>query len=524
MSFDLKSALSKIDGKPRISVSALETLGITEQEQVLRVVHPELFHTPASKNIWKELEGEYPEFLHFLKGSRAQFAAFPASGIPAQSAAIAKSVPKDMNAGIGIAHDPGNNIMVHPHISECFQMLRPDNVSEQDFLKVQNSVFKYNNGLGTPWYRRLARLRYLQDGKADPQLHQSMQKSLGIEPVPGYGGTGNLSLAFDLLLGPSTPLVFPVTYWGNMNLKSKLSSLRVIKSDFQNSSGEIEVSNLRTSLEELKVSGYKKAGVYFNYPHNPTGKVPTKTQAGEISTVLQDFASSDFQIVAVCDEPYYPFQKGKESIEVPFSYYLQPGENRNLITVVSINGTKRDGLYGLRHGDLIFLLPHGLSDNCLKVLEKDLLAGYIRGQYSFSNALNQYLLARCLSGDALCAIKNPDELSLDSSYAQKEAELKDQVNSRVEETAGRLAQCELIQRACKNGELASGGFFLSYFLSDALVQKGITPRDVHELGLKKNCGVIASSDYLRINALLPEGKLEEFASNLESVLEELTRR
>ena len=60
-----------------------------------------------------------------------------------------------------------------------------------------------------PWYRRVARLRYLEDGKQSSNLRASMQRSLVTDPIPCYGGTSALSMVFWLFGGAGCPVIFP---------------------------------------------------------------------------------------------------------------------------------------------------------------------------------------------------------------------------------------------------------------------------------------------------------------------------
>ena len=62
-----------------------------------------------------------------------------------------------------------------------------------------------------------------------------------------------------------------------------------------------------------------------------------------------------------------------------------------MVTAVSINGTKRDGIYGFRHSDLFFQYPIETNVEAVKILEEDILQGMLRGLFSFSNVLNQYI-------------------------------------------------------------------------------------------------------------------------------------
>ena len=148
-----------------------------------------------------------------LSGSQAEVAQFPSAGIPAQSKAIAQHVKKDLNAGIGIAHDTNGQIMAAPFIDRFIDELRPDNCTTAVWKQVRNELLKYTSSLGAPWYRRVARLRYLNDGKNSSNLMASMGTLSSCGPNSLHGGTSALSLVFWLFGGSGCPTIFPRTYW-----------------------------------------------------------------------------------------------------------------------------------------------------------------------------------------------------------------------------------------------------------------------------------------------------------------------
>jgi len=206
------------------------------------------------------------------------------------------------------------------------------------------------------------------------------------------------------------------TYWGNINLK--LAHARALKDvcDLVDGDGLIRPDVLWSRLEAARAEGFSKVAVYFNFPHNPTGIVPTREQAAELEDIIQGSADAGFRIVVLCDEPYYPFVRGRDVIRVPFSHYMKPGDNRNVLTFASINGTKRDGMYGLRHTDLVVLTPESVSDEAIDLFERGVLAGYMRGAFSFSCALSQYLLARAITEDPLVCLRSPGEQRLSENF------------------------------------------------------------------------------------------------------------
>jgi aspartate/methionine/tyrosine aminotransferase len=487
---------------------------------IVQKLLPDVFLSKKAARVHANLRREYPELLDIAKGTACFFTAFPSTGIPAQSKAItAAGVAKDFNAGIGVAKDDEGNVLINPELAALFDLLKPEGSTDAEWLKVRNQVFNYNDGLGTPWYRELARKRYLLDGASRPALQAQMQSSLNIKPLPVYGGTTALSIAFELGVGEGCPLIFPSTYWDNMDLKAEHQRSRREVCEYIDRRGRFHPEDLKDHLQELRKRGFYKAAVYFNFPHNPTGIVPSESVCLRFQGIIQEMADVDFKIVVICDEPYYPFVRGNDAVRVPFSYYMQPGENRNVLTFVSINGTKRDGMYGLRHSDFMVLTPTNISKEGVNLFEKELLSGYVRGTFSFSDALNQYLLGRAMTDDPFVVLKKSAELVISEAYLAEESLLINRMADKVKKLEKVLDSVEGIRLVRDEEHDCAGGFFLSYEILPELAETGVRAKDIHRAGLQVNCGLVATGGYIRINGLINEQKFVEFADNLRKAIE-----
>ncbi len=486
---------------------------------LLRQLVPEAFLEPETSRLHDMLDVYYPELLTFLEGSTGYWTVFPEKGIPAQAYAIEQHVNPRFNAGIGVAKTPSGDILMNPLLGAIFDRLRPNDIDPDDWRRVRNTVFKYNHGLGAPWYRQVAYLRYMRDGRSDRPASKLMERVLRIKPIPIYGGTTGLTVAFGVALGSQMPIVLPSTYWGNINLKIAHEGAIKVKSEYLDQTGTIRPEKLWETLDSLKRKGYRKAAIYFNFPHNPIGIVPTREQAAEFQDVVQGMATPDFRIAVFVDEAYYPFVRGDDAIRVPFSYYMNPVENRNIITFVSINGTKRDGVYGMRHSDLIVLAPATVPDKGIELLEQGVVAGYMRGTFSFSSGLNQYFIARALTGDPLVPLRQPWDITLSEEYFAEEKKIADYMADSVEKTLSHIDTIEQLERVTGTLEKhAYGGFFATFRLSGAEL-RDVQAFDVHKAGLHNECGVIATSGFLRINGLITEDSDEQFKANLRKSIE-----
>lgn len=489
----------------------LDQLNPQKKNAILEILNPSI--PEALLSLHKRLYDLHKPFELLLSGSQAEVAQFPSAGIPAQSKSIAQHVRKDLNAGIGIAHDTNGQILAAPFIDRFIDELRPDNCNTAVWQQVRNELLKYTSSLGAPWYRRVARLRYLNDGKNASNLMTSMERSLVVEPIPCYGGTSALSLVFWLFGGSGCPIIFPRTYWGNMNLKCRIHGMQSILCDYLDIDGRINPKRLRETLIKTRNEGFSKAIVYFNFPHNPTGAMPTPEEALALGDVCREIASENFAILTLSDEPYFPFVRGEHSSKIPFSYYLQPMDNTNMVTAVSINGTKRDGIYGFRHSDLIFQYPYNISKEAVNILEKDILQGLLRGIFSFSNVLNQYIVGRGLTQNPLLPLMSLSDIELSLMVSEEEQLMVEAMAEEVLKTSTILSGKGFEDLNRVGSDEVAGGFFISYKPETS------SAKEIHESGLKNQCGVIAAGQYVRINALLPTESRNEFSQNLMKTLD-----
>lgn len=497
--------------QPEMLLECISGLSEQKKQAVMNTLMPDI--SASLSQLHQNLFELHRPFEILLNGTYAELAQFPSAGIPAQSKAISQQVIKGCNAGIGIAHDPDGEILAAPFVNRFLELLKPETCNQAIWNSVRNELLKYTSSLGAAWYRKIARLRYLRDGSPNETLKSLMHKSMVSDPIPCNGGTSALSLIFWLYGGAGCPVVFPRTYWGNMNLKCRLHGMQVEVCDYMDNDGVIIPQNLRDILNKIRDRGFSKAIVYFNFPHNPTGVMPTESEAEALGNICREAAANDFSVVAVSDEPYFPFLRGSKSIRVPFSYYLQPLNCQNMITAVSINGTKRDGIYGFRHSDLIFQYPLETSTKAVKILEDDILQGLLRGLFSFSNVLNQYIVGRGLTQNPLIPLMNSADIELSEEAFHEEQQMVDQMASEVLKTASMLSVKDFEGFNRIGSEDAAGGFFVSH------VADGISSNEVHRTGLQNQCGIISAGDYVRINALLPSNYRSQFIQNLKRTLD-----
>ncbi|MFH0834607.1 MAG: aminotransferase class I/II-fold pyridoxal phosphate-dependent enzyme [Patescibacteria group bacterium] len=460
--------------------------------------------SPAALKENQVLQRTYPELLALLSYA-SRMTGFPATGIPAQAAenkkfaaARAGSDLGFVDAGIGQGANAEGNVLTNPEITKIFDLLKPDDISAEDWSKVRKIVFGYAGGVGMPWYRALARKRALHDCGGN-------LPTLAFDPVVAPGGTAVLDKATDLYLSPGEKMLVPDQRWKNVDLQVNKKGAILAEYDTQN-----PVASLRSALLKAKEDGERKVHIYLNYANNPSGKLPTEEEAREMNAIINEFGDQGLGIVVYVDIPYHPFNYNDEKIDKPLYYYLQP-TSKNVVVNVSVDGTKRDGVYGWRVANWLTLLSKDAPAEAKKVLETGKIAAMMRADLSFSNCLAQYLITRAMTGDALAPLKNPDELEISEKYLAAEREMVEWAKECALKLIADLRSIPNI-----TFEPGDGGFFLKF-----IPPKGKTPNEVAQALKKAGIGTIALADCVRITTTIPRDKYEFFVSTLKQVLGEM---
>ena len=86
-----------------------------------------------------------------------------------------------------------------------------------------------------------------------------------------FGGTGALSIAFNLFLDPAETVLLPSIIWRNYKLIAKKAGVKSDTYQLFNSEGKFNITNLCSKIEEYSLN-QKNILVVLNDPcQNPTG-------------------------------------------------------------------------------------------------------------------------------------------------------------------------------------------------------------------------------------------------------------
>ncbi|MDP3975620.1 MAG: aminotransferase class I/II-fold pyridoxal phosphate-dependent enzyme [bacterium] len=512
--------------------------------RLIRSQFPRLFWSESARADNAVLDRDWPELLQGNDGTILSRTGMPKSGVPVQSARIAQHVDARFRASIGIAFDESGQVLANPVLKEHLRAYvdrvgdrAEPPLEESERAQLLEKIFQYNGNDG--WYRRFSKQLFLSDCK-NPNLSKreaaqsAYERALRVAPISVPGGATGMEYGFACGVTGGSKVLCPKTYWGAINLKAEHYDTLASDCEYVDGDGVIRPDRLRAALEQARRQRYKRVTLYFNFPHNPSGAMPTKAQAKELADVVQESARDGFFINIICDEPYDPFTRdsadasgGNRVIDRPFSSYMVPGQNKNMLTMVCRNGTKRFGVYGFRHADFAVLTPENVSEAVIVAVDSK-LRGLRRGLNSFGSALNEILTAVAVTGNPrMCLEGLSDEETREAILRYQEQYEAAMITYMAECSEAMTAACSVpgVQEHLKlvgdPGVDAAGGFFISLQPTDSLRAEGVTADDIHCAGVfSGNCGVIATNDYVRINATaIAPGDRETFVRHLAAAVE-----
>jgi aspartate/methionine/tyrosine aminotransferase len=317
------------------------------------------------------LAKETPVVLSLLSERGKRFF-FPAKGILAQGAE-AKQKAKVANATVGIATENGAPMHLGS-VSKYFTGLTPA------------EIYDYAPSYGKPEVRA-----------AWAKKQRAETPSLGdhptSNPVVTNALTHGLGLVGDLFLDPGDVALSPDLLWENYNLSWE-TRLGATFDYFPFFDDKLTGFNLPAFKAALQRHRGKKLVVSLNFPNNPSGYTPTKTEAGAIVAALTAEAEAGTRLVVCVDDAYYGmFYDPACQTESVFGALARA--SNNLLAIKVDGGTKEAFIWGLRVGFVTFGIKNGTAA-AYKALE-DKTAGLIRAYVSNISNPGQSIMLKALS-------------------------------------------------------------------------------------------------------------------------------
>jgi len=320
----------------------------------------------------KTLEGTVAADFMSEAGKRIYFP----KGIVAQSAE-AKSKATLYNATIGMATKDGQPM----YLSDIYNQFVPGS-----FKPAQ--LFSYAPGGGDPTLRDLWKAEMLKKNPSLEGKHIS-------RPIITGGLTHSLSLISLLFSGEGDTLVIPDLAWDNYELIYTALNNSVIKT-FKTYDAA-DAFNVAGMVEAIRSVKNKKVRILLNFPNNPTGYTPSKTEMKMIVDALKGLADDGYKLLVISDDAYfglfYEPETAKESL-----FAALCDVHPNILAVKGDAATKEAMVWGFRVAFVTFGCK-GMTDAQYDALDKKML-GMIRATVSSCDHPGQTLLIHAMQSDS----------------------------------------------------------------------------------------------------------------------------
>lgn len=293
------------------------------------------------------------------------------------------------NATRAIALESGE--MMHLDVSRA---LVPDFISTE-------SIYGYAPVLGQPELRQKWETHLRE---TNPSLAQATFSL----PIVTSGMTHGLSLLAELFVDSSDTLVLPDKIWGNYRLIFESKAQAKIKTyPFYDAEYLFNTDGFRETLievdalckrEHIEVGALCKrehlAGkmlILLNFPHNPTGYVPTRTEAQAIVNAIVESADAGNHLLVMLDDAYAGFWYDDAVLHESL-FGMLAGCHPNVVSVKIDGATKEEYAWGMRVGFLTFALEPAV----MQPLEQK-ISGLIRANTSGAAQIAQTLILQAMN-------------------------------------------------------------------------------------------------------------------------------
>jgi aspartate/methionine/tyrosine aminotransferase len=250
-----------------------------------------------------------------------------------------------------------------------------------------SEIYTYAPPAGLPNLRQLWKERMIRNNPTLNGKHFS-------QPVVTSALTHGLSIGADLLIDRDDPVISPDKMWGvyRLNFVTRKGGVMVTYPMFDDR-GRF---NLDAFAAVLKTEGNKhpKVTIIFNFPNNPTGYTPDKSEAAALVRIVQAQAETGTRLVVFCDDAYFGLFYEDSIKESLFGELCNLHEN---VVAVKLDGvTKENYAWGFRTGFITIGTRTRDPQQLYEALENK-LKGLIRVTVSSCNHVAQTVMEKVLS-------------------------------------------------------------------------------------------------------------------------------
>ncbi len=300
---------------------------------------------PQAEQLNQRLLAEAPAIYELLSPCGKSLY-YPKQGLLLQAEEADKS---RYNGSVGIALDDAGKPM---HYSSIARMLN---------LETSRCV-PYASSYGLLPLRQLwGEQLLLKNPALQERLKDKQQPDQYLSlPVVTSGITHGLWIAFQMLLGRGDELLLPHLHWPNYRLIARTSCgarIKTYNTFAAKSLGDSGIPGL--DMEAIRSAlfspGHKKV-LLFNFPHNPTGYSPQKSEIKVLQKIFLEAADAGKHIAIICDDAYWGLCYEAET-EQQSLFAFVAGLHPHILALKIDGATKEDFVWGLRIGFITFGLP-----------------------------------------------------------------------------------------------------------------------------------------------------------------------
>ena len=343
---------------------------------------------PLAQELNNTLSGSVADALLSDMGKRLYFP----NGIIAQGGEAAKSA-SFANGTIGMAVANGTPIEL-----ETYKKSMPD-------FNPRETV-AYAKTAGNPDLRKIWKEKIIEK---NPSLKD---KTFSL-PILVPGLTAVLSYTADLFIDSDKPLLTANPCWDNYELITCARRNAEFHQFECFENGHFNLKDFERALNE-DAKKYGSVRVLLNFPQNPSGYSPTKTEAAEICKIVKKLAEGGTKVLVLSDDAYFGLNY-EDDIEPQSLFAYLADFHPNVLAIKADGPTKEDFAWGFRTGFITFSAK-GLTDEQYTALTTKFMAA-IRSSVSCSSTPSQSFIIHALT---------------DPAHNQQKAELRKMLKRRYD--------------------------------------------------------------------------------------------
>jgi len=390
---------------------------------------------------------------------------FPKLGILAQAA---QAKGKSINATIGEAFEDDGMSMHLPEFDLLVNMPTAN-------------IFPYAPSFGKPELRALWK-------ESIYRKNSSLKDTIISNPIATNGLTHGLSMAGYMFIGEGDTILLSNHYWENYNLIFENNYGAKVETFELFANGGFNMVDFSKKLNSIMT---EKIVILLNFPNNPSGYTPVKSEIKEIISEIKMVADKGKKVVVIIDDAYFGLVY-EDNVFTESIFVELANLSENVLALKLDGPTKEDYVWGFRVGFITYAIKGGTVE-LYEALENK-TAGAVRGTISNISQLSQSLLYKVYSAP---------------TYEQSKKAKYDVLKTRYTVLRNALSKQEYAEY------FSPLPFNSGYFMCIEL-KKGLAAEDIRKHLLEKySTGVIVLGNVIRLAfSAVPQIKLPELVENI----------